>query len=137
MKGTADEFEVIYFCRGKDKNGELVANVPWLVSGIDDTSDGCSTFLSYYCKSCNRYQSSFVLAFGGNGSLVRKMICPKFGDTNFPFFADGVATDDDFDIMYSKFCWGYWDTLYQGMLRDSKRQVNFPSGDLLFCIYYY
>ncbi|XP_017246060.1 probable nucleoredoxin 1 isoform X2 [Daucus carota subsp. sativus] len=128
MKGTADEFEVIYFPNSKDKNYKRVADVPWLVSCSVELLPGCSDFLSFYGKSCNRYQSSFLLAFDRDGSLVRKTISPQFGNNYFPFYADDVETEA-FD-----FC---WDTLFEGLLRHSIKQIYFTAGDLLFCVYCY
>lgn len=138
MKGTADEFEVIYFPNNKDKccHGKRVADVPWLVSRVSELLPGGGSFLSFYWKCYNRYKSSFLLAFGRDGSLVRRTICPVFGDTGFPFYVEGVEIEA-FDIGYSNFCWGYWDTLYQGLLRHSSDQINIPSGDLLFSVYSY
>ncbi|XP_017219564.1 probable nucleoredoxin 1 isoform X1 [Daucus carota subsp. sativus] len=136
MKGTADEFEVIYFPNSKDKNSRRVAYMPWFVSCSVELLRGCSAFLSALGQCCNRYQSSFLLAFGRDGSLVRKAICPQFGDNYFPFYADDVEAED-FELSCSKFCWGYWDTLYKGLLIDSVKQNNFTAGDLLFCVYHY
>ncbi|KAL8100901.1 putative nucleoredoxin 1-1 [Apium graveolens] len=85
MKGTADEFEVIYFPNSKDMNSKRVAELPWWISSPVELLHGCSDFLSFHGKCCNRYQSSFLLAFGRDGSLVRRTICPKFGVKNSPF----------------------------------------------------
>ncbi|KAL8093312.1 hypothetical protein AgCh_035263 [Apium graveolens] len=92
MKGTADEFEVIYFPNNKDENCERVADVPWRVSCAAKKLPGCSAFLSFYGNS------------------------PQYDDEKFPFNADFVEAGA-FKISFSNFCWGYWDTLYQGQAR--------------------
>ena len=134
-KGTANEFEVIYFPNTKDINDKRFADMPWLISCPVELLPGGSAILSFYGNSYNRYHSSLLLAFGRDGSLVRRTICPWFGDYHFPFYSDEVASEA-FDIENSDFCWGFWDTLYQGVLKSSTR-FKFLSANHLFSVYYY
>lgn len=108
-------------------------DMSWLISCTVESFRGASAFLSFYGNSYNRYHSSLLPAFGRDGSLVRRAICTWLGGFNFPFYTDDVDSEA-FNVECSDF-WGYWDTLFQGLLKDIGNQIKFPSANRLFCVY--
>lgn len=126
MEGTYDEFEVIYipcsdwedvFCFN-----ELVADLPWFYSSFRELlpgGDSSSAFFTYYGISDPTYMGSFLLAFGQDGRLVRRTICPKFKHKDFPFYAGSLEDEAYCKLSRHVFGDGYWNMYYEGLLRDS------------------
>ncbi|KAL8100902.1 hypothetical protein AgCh_032958 [Apium graveolens] len=124
LKGTDYEFEVIYISYQADKfcYDELVGDVPWFVSPANkflEVIPENSAFLTYYGKYCYEYEWPFLLAFGRDGGLVRKTICPKFNHLDFPFYAGSLEDEAYHTISQYFFSDGYWNKDYQGLLRNS------------------
>lgn len=122
MKGTSDEFEVIYITNIKK---EFPYNKPnkdvpsWFLSFA---SDLLPIDLSLYCCYCHLLlvpadfacwcgggfgkwrRKSSMLAFDRDGRIVRKSINLSFEDTDFPFYA-GSMEDEAFSELSNVFNW--------------------------------
>ncbi|XP_074355030.1 putative nucleoredoxin 1 [Apium graveolens] len=122
MKGTSDEFEVIYITNIKK---EFPFNKPnkdvpsWFLSFA---SDLLPIDLSLYCCYCHLLlvpgdfacwcgggfgkwrRKSSMLAFDHDGRIVRKSINLSFEDTDFPFSA-GSMEDEAFSELRNVFLW--------------------------------
>lgn len=124
LKGTTDEFEVIYITYQDDKfcYNELVADAPWFVSPASKVFEEIQIkfpFSTYYGKYYFEYEWSFLLAFGQDGGIVRKTVCPKFMHLDFPFYAGSMEDEAYYKISQYKFSNGYWDMGYKGLMRNS------------------
>ncbi|KAK1354987.1 hypothetical protein POM88_048243 [Heracleum sosnowskyi] len=122
MKGTDDEFEVIYI---KDL---ALCNQPyttWVVHDYDELpwpvhyyGEGYSlpkelehsVFNYHYYPRNTAFPRSLLMAFDQDGRIVRKTFEPTFGDTEFPFYAGGLEKEFWYQLNVT-FGWKYWKCL--------------------------
>ncbi|KAL8102377.1 putative nucleoredoxin 1 isoform X3 [Apium graveolens] len=119
MKGTCDEFEVIYI---KDSSSTekpdmysflpYYFNLPWLVhyyrKGYSLPKELERSFFNLYrCSDEGRSKRSSLVAFDRDGRIVWKTYEPFFDETEFPFHA-GDMEEEYMDDLNSRFHWYYY-----------------------------
>lgn len=123
LKGTDEEFEVIYIpyygCEDEFCYNEIVADLSWFVSPLSKLFSDDSSFITYYGKLYYLYEWSFLLAFGQDGRLVRRTICPKFKHEDFPFYAGSLEDEAYHKLGRHVFSDGYWNMYYEGLRKNS------------------
>lgn len=112
MKGTSDEFEIIYIAKSKKEfpyNQHIIDSESWLVSLV---SELLPINLKLYCCYCHLlslppqpcswcgegWKRSTMLGFVQNGRVVIKSAMLTFADTDFPFYADSMETEALYEL---------------------------------------
>ncbi|KAL8093829.1 putative nucleoredoxin 1 isoform X2 [Apium graveolens] len=122
MKGTEDEFEVIYI---KDPTSYDEPDVSYLVHDYGELpwpvhyyDEGYSlpkelehSVLNYhYYNPTMTFRRCLLIAFDRDGSIVRKTFQPTFDDKVFPFYAGGLEKEFLYQLNIC-FGWNYWNHL--------------------------
>lgn len=118
MKGTCYEFEVIYVPCDSLYNVRA-ADMSWFVSPVDKLLPGGYALLNYYGQLYFQYDWSFLLAFDGDGKIVRRTIHPLFKHVEFPFYGGTLEDEAYYKLNRYFFSDGYWNRHYEGLLRNS------------------
>lgn len=120
MKGTCYEFEVIYVpCDEFFYNEQLVVDMSWFVSPVSKFLPGGSALLAYYGELYFEYDWAFLLAFDGDGKIVRRTVDPVFKHVEFPFYGGTLEDEAYYKLSRYFFSGGYWNRHYEGLLRNS------------------
>lgn len=119
MKGTCYEFEVIYVPCNDYPYIERVADRSWFVSPVSELVPGGSALLTYYGENYFGQDWSYLLAFDGDGKIVRRTIYPEFKHVEFPFYGGTLEDEAYYKSSWYFFSNGYWIRHYEGLLIDS------------------
>ncbi|KAL8149690.1 hypothetical protein AgCh_006635 [Apium graveolens] len=130
MKGTDDEFEVIY---KKDSLSSIKPygdwippdynELPWSAhyydAGYSLPKELEQRIFDFNCSSGRKgSRLCFLVAFERDGSLVRRTFHPTFNDVDFPFFAGGLKEEylDQLDYYYGWLYWNYMEERMHSMI---------------------
>ncbi|KAL8093183.1 putative nucleoredoxin 1-2 [Apium graveolens] len=138
MKGTSDEFEVIYIITSgkKESSYDMIIAAPWLVSIASELLPIDLSVHCCYCHllsapsrsscSCDKHgkwrRESSMLAFDQNGTVVRKSLELSFKATKFPFYVGSMEKEAFFELN-EFFGWAKMDKNHWG-LRINSYQKN-------------
>lgn len=143
MKGTSDEFEVIYISSGDKKSPykKHIADVPWVLSFASDLSTiDLSLYCCYchlllasavstrYCGECGKSsrRESSMLAFDQDGRIVRKSLELIFYCSYFPF-CDGSMEEEALHELNGSYFWSDMDERHRGLqINRYDKNENLP-----------